>query len=92
MAKKDLEQYLEKLRQAGLDPEREARFTAEALSAEDDHTVVATKDPRRSSPFPPSLYAYNDMKVLQQQERVRGHGRSDPRLTCARPCRRFRRA
>ncbi|UFS72560.1 DUF444 family protein [Geomonas sp. RF6] len=71
MAKRDLQKYLEKLRQAGLDPEREARFLAEVESADVGHETAAGEGRRNRTGDPPSLYAWQDMAVLQRQPPLR---------------------
>jgi len=67
MAKRDLQKYLERLRQAGLDPEREARFREEAESADREHAPESARGAEASGP--PSLYGWHDMAVLQRQPR-----------------------
>lgn len=69
MKKSDLENRLEKMTQAGLDPEREERYRRELEEG------VSHEPPRRThpSPFPDfsrSIYAYEDQALLQRQERV----------------------
>ncbi|HEX9080125.1 MAG TPA: hypothetical protein VF795_11080, partial [Desulfuromonadaceae bacterium] len=65
----DLEAYLEELREKGLSPEREARLVAELATANGDH---APPLPRRGGEGPfagfhRSLYAWDDLTVLQSQ-------------------------
>lgn len=68
----DLETYLEELREKGLSPEREARLVAEMATANGDH---APPLPRRQEQGPfagfhRSLYAWDDLALLQYQARV----------------------
>ncbi|MBU5612094.1 DUF444 family protein [Geomonas azotofigens] len=64
---KDPEKYLEQLKAKGLDPERAARFREELAGTRQ----ISTAD--RRGPFPDfsrGLYAWHDLAVLQDQERV----------------------
>src|SRR6185369_720851 len=65
-----LEQYLNALKAAGLDPEREARLRAEMETAGEGHGLLPPEHADRGefAGFSKSPYAWHDMAVLQDQE------------------------
>ncbi len=63
--RRDLETYLEKLKAAGLDPEREARLRAELATAGDGHAPPPEPATGPFAGFLRSIYAVADLPALQ---------------------------